>query len=94
MRVLTDHKPLKFLPSQPHLSKRQVWSMEQLAETDLQIDQLPGPDAVVLDVLSHRPDYGDYEGNLLLHTILTLEANCSTFSCGTQIFAPFELQVV
>ena len=55
--------------------------MEQLVETDLQIDYCPGPEAVVLDALSCRPDYGACAGslsNLLLHTILTLEAHCST----------------
>ena len=54
--------------------------MKKLAETDLQIDYHPGPEAVVLDVLSCRPDYGDCEGplgNLLSYTILTLEAYCS-----------------
>ena len=52
-----------------------------MAETDLQIDYHPGPEAVVLDALSHRPNYRDCEGflgNLFWHTVLTLEAHCST----------------
>ena len=55
--------------------------MEQLAETDLQIDYRPGREAVIMDALSHRPDYSDcegYLGDLLLLTILTLEAFYST----------------
>ena len=55
--------------------------MEQLAETGLQIDYCPGPEAVFPDALSCRPDYGECKGsfgNLFLHTILTLEAHCST----------------
>ena len=51
--------------------------MEQLAKTDLWIDYHPGPEAVFLDALSYRPNHDDYEGNLLSHTILTLEASCS-----------------
>ena len=81
MKVLTHDKLLTFLPSQPHISKRQVWWMEQLAETDLYIDYCPGPEAVVIDALSYRPDYGNYEGSLgslLSHTILILEVHCST----------------
>ena len=57
--------------------------MEQLAETDLHIDYCPGPKAVVLDGLPHRPDYSDFKGslgNLLSHTILILEAHCSTLA--------------
>ena len=55
--------------------------MEQLAETDLQIEDHPGPEAVILDAISHRPDFSNCEGSLgdlLLHTVLTLEAHCST----------------
>ena len=60
-RVLTDHKPVTFLPIQHHLSKQQVRWIEQLAETDLQINYHPSPQAVVLDAISISPDYGDCE---------------------------------
>ena len=52
-----------------------------VSRTDLQIDYCPGPEAVVPDALSCRPDYDNCEGSLgdlLLHTVLTLEAHCST----------------
>ena len=52
--------------------------MERLVEIDLQIDYYSSPEAVVPDALSHRPDYGDCKGDILSHTILTLEAHCST----------------
>ena len=54
--------------------------MKQLAETDLLIDYHPGPEAVVPDALSYRPDFGVCKGSLgdlLLHTVLILEAYCS-----------------
>ena len=55
--------------------------MEQLAETDFKTDCHPSPEAVVPDALLCRPGYGDCEGplgGLFSHTIMTLEAHCST----------------
>ena len=55
--VYTDHISLKYLQTQPKLSKRQIrWSAE-LAEYDFDIFHKPGKENVVADALSRRPDH-------------------------------------
>lgn len=51
-RVVTDHRSLQHLPTQPLLSPRQVRWMEYLANFHLRIEYRPGKAAVVPDALS------------------------------------------
>ena len=61
--VYTDHKPLKYIYVQPHLSARQACWLEGLAELDLHIVYKPGVENVAADVLScygcHMKETGD-----------------------------------
>jgi hypothetical protein len=52
--VRTDHHPLRYLQTQPHLSKRQVRWLDALAEYDYTIKYLAGKWNVVADALSRR----------------------------------------
>ena len=55
--VYSDHISLKYIHTQPKLSKRQIrWSTE-LAEYDFDIFHKPGKENVVADALSRRPDH-------------------------------------
>ena len=51
-QVVTDHHSLKYLMTQPNLSKRQAWWVEFLAEFDFEIVHRPGKSNVVVDALS------------------------------------------
>lgn len=53
--VITDHKPLVALFTQPDLNKRQVRWLEALSDTPIEIQYRPGQDAVVPDALSRLP---------------------------------------
>lgn len=57
--VVTDHQPLRYLQTQPHLSARQVRWMEFLAQFDFTIGYQLGKLNVVADGLSRRPDHKD-----------------------------------
>ena len=50
--VITDHKPLTHLFTQPELNKRQVRWLESLTDTPINIVYRPGKSAVVPDCLS------------------------------------------
>jgi hypothetical protein len=56
-KVITDHRSLKFLQQQPHLSARQARWMEFLQEFDFDIEYQQGKDNVVADALSRRVDH-------------------------------------
>ena len=51
-KVVTDHYALKFLMTQPHLSKRQARWLDFLAEFDFEVIHKPGKSNVVADALS------------------------------------------
>lgn len=61
VRVITDHKSIVHLQTQPKLSERQVRWNEFLAEfgNDLQIEYQAGKTNVVADALSRRADHID-----------------------------------
>ena len=52
-KIVSDHHPLKYLMTQPNLSKRQARWVEQLAEFEFEIVHRPGKSNVVADALSH-----------------------------------------
>ena len=51
-KVVTDHYALKYLMTQPHLSKRQARWLDMLAEFDFEVIHKPGKSNVVADALS------------------------------------------
>src|ERR1700754_999482 len=53
--VFTDHHSLKFLDTQPHLSRRQARWQEHLAEFDFEIQYKPSKQNVVANALSRPP---------------------------------------
>lgn len=55
--VLTDHKSLVYLQSQPHLSNRQVRWLEFLSLFNFTIQYKPGKTNLVADALSRRHDH-------------------------------------
>jgi RNase H-like domain found in reverse transcriptase len=50
--IRTDHHPLRYLNSQPHLSKRQARWLDALPEYDYEIKYLSGKWNVLADALS------------------------------------------
>ena len=55
--VVTDHASLRYLQTQPNLSRRQARWMELLAQYNFEIVYQPGKFNTVADALSRRPDY-------------------------------------
>ena len=51
-KIVTDHHSLKYLMTQPNLSKRQARWVEQLSEFDFEVVHRPGKSNVVADALS------------------------------------------
>ena len=56
INVLTDHKPLVYLSTQPHLSNRQARWLDFLAEYNMHIEPIKGSTNIVGDAMSRRPD--------------------------------------
>ena len=52
-KIVTDHHSLKYLMTQPNLSKRQARWVKQLSEFDFEVVHRPGKSNVVADALSH-----------------------------------------
>ena len=50
--VYTDHQPLVYIHTQPHLNARQARWLERLAEFDIKIVHRPGAENIAADVLS------------------------------------------
>jgi len=55
--VITDHKSLIYLQTQPHLSNRQTRWLEFLSAFNFTIQYKPGKSNLVADALSRRHDY-------------------------------------
>ena len=56
-KVITDHRSLRFLKTQPTLSARQARWSEFLQQFDFDIEYRPGKENVVADALSRRMDH-------------------------------------
>jgi hypothetical protein len=54
--LIVDHQSLAYIPTQSHLNPRQARAVELLAEYNANIIYRPGPQNVVADALSRRPD--------------------------------------
>ena len=65
--VLTDHRSLQYIQTQPNLSARQVRWVEFLAQFDFVVQYRSGKENHVADALSRRPD----------HHISTMESTVS-----------------
>ena len=50
-KIFTDHHSLKYLMTEPNLSKRQAWWVEMLAECDFEGVHRPRKSNVVVDAL-------------------------------------------
>ena len=57
IKIFTDHESLKCLATQPTLNHRQARWLEKLAEYNFEIAYTPGPENIVPDALSRRPDH-------------------------------------
>jgi hypothetical protein len=55
--VVTDHRSLQYIQTQPNLSARQVRWVEFLAQFDFVVQYRAGKDNYVADALSRRPDH-------------------------------------
>lgn len=56
-KVITDHRSLKYLQTQPNLSARQARWSEFLQQFDFEIEYRPGKENAVADALSRRSDH-------------------------------------
>ena len=71
--VITDHAALRFLKTQPNLSRRQARWVETLEQYDFEIIYRPGASNVVADALSRRPDHET--NDVSLQTLSPLSLN-------------------
>lgn len=62
-KVITDHRSLKYLQTQTHLSARQTRWSEFLQQFDFTIEYQEGKTNVVADALSRRPDHSTNQVN-------------------------------
>lgn len=65
--AITDHASLRYLHTQPTLSRRQARWMEFLSRFDFTIDYQPGKDNIVADALSRRVDHRIHTLNAITH---------------------------
>ena len=78
--IYTDHKSLKYLPSQRELNLRQRRWMELIKDYDCMIDYHPGKANVVADALSRKT----------MQTLRTLNAHLSLIDDGTVVIELIE----
>jgi hypothetical protein len=57
IKVMSDHKSLQHLKTQPQLSSRQARWLDLIAQYDFDIEYIEGASNVVADGLSRRPDH-------------------------------------
>jgi transposase InsO family protein len=57
VHILTDHRSLQWISTQPTLSQRQARWVEMLSEFSFRIEYIPGKENRVADALSRRVDY-------------------------------------
>ncbi len=50
--IYTDHEPLKYIETQPHVSSRQARWLERLSELTYSVQYIPGRENIPADVLS------------------------------------------
>jgi hypothetical protein len=56
-KIITDHRSIQFLSTQPNLSPRQIRWSESLQQFDYEVQYKPGKTNVVADALSRRSDH-------------------------------------
>ena len=56
-KVLTDHRSLQYMHTQPHLSTRQSRWMEFLSTFDFKVEYCEGKKNIIADALSRRADH-------------------------------------
>jgi hypothetical protein len=56
-KVLTDHKALVWINTQPHLNRRQAGWILDLQQFDFLVEHTPGKFNTIADVLSRNPEY-------------------------------------
>ena len=54
--IRSDHASLRYLQTQPNLSRRQARTLDFLSSFDFDVVHVPGKRNVVADALSRRPD--------------------------------------
>jgi RNase H-like domain found in reverse transcriptase/Reverse transcriptase (RNA-dependent DNA polymerase)/Integrase zinc binding domain/Chromo (CHRromatin Organisation MOdifier) domain/Retroviral aspartyl protease len=89
IRVVTDHKSLIHLQSQPHLSPRQRRWQEFMQEFNFIIEYQEGKHNAVADGLSRRPDHKPPEsavvGPQAINSVVTASSSAVTVDVGSDL---------